>query len=128
MQPCNSRADQARHNIPFAGVLWLLAPTSWHCHHKCPAAFGLHASISLINTAETKPGQGAITAVVYLPSPFVFVEQVWSYLRQESQDMDVLSKMVCVCACRHMDAPVQEDGRGQRVLYLSAASYLKLKP
>lgn len=121
-QPCNLRTDEAGHNTPFAGVLQLLALTSWHCHRKCPAAFGSDACISVINTAETKPRWGAIAAVVYPPSLFISLEQVWSYL---SWDMDVLTKRVCTCAYRHTHTPMREDGRGQqRILYLFICSKL----
>lgn len=123
MQPRDLRADRAGYNTPFAGVLQLLALTSWHCHHKCPADFGLDTCISLTNIAETNPRWGTITAVVYLPFLFIFLEQVWSYVRWESWDMDVLTERVCICACQH--TPMREDGRGQqRVVCLFICSKL----
>lgn len=123
MQPHDLRADRAGYNTPFAGVLQLLALTSRHCRHKCQADFSLDTCISLTNTAETNRRWGTITAVVYLPFLLIFLEQVWSYVRWKSWDMDVLTERVCVCACRH--TPMREDGRArQRVVRLFICSKL----
>lgn len=119
-QPCKSRTGQNEYDIPFIGILWLLAPTSWYCHHKCPAAFSLHLS----NTAETKPGWGAITAALFtLPV----------YLSGAGLELPQVGKLrygcaywegVCI-APKHMHTPVQEDGCGQqRVMHLLICSKL----
>lgn len=123
--PVTEDWSKAGYDIPSAGVLRLLALTSWHCHRKCLAAFCSDTCISLINTAETKPRWGAITAVVYPPSLFIFLEQVWSYLRQESWNMDVLTERVRIRACGHMHTSMRKDRCGQqRVVYLFICSKL----
>lgn len=128
MQPCDLRADQIGYNTPFAGVLQLLALTSWHCHHKCPAAFSLDTCISLTNTAETNPRWGATTAQVDPHSCLSFWRrsgatssgkvEIWMcwprgcvYVPADThlhERMDAVSRGLCIC--------------------LSAASCCKLEP
>lgn len=75
MQPHGLRADQAGYNTPFWGCCSCLH--SWHCHHKCPAAFSLDTCISLTNPAETNPRWGA-SQHCFIHLPVYLLEQVWS--------------------------------------------------
>lgn len=104
MQPHGLRADQAGYNTPFWGCCSCLH--SWHCHHKCPAAFSLDPCISLTNPAETNPRWGASQhCFIHLPV----------YLSGAGVELAQVGKLRCGCVYQEavgMCLPTHTCGRG----------------